>query len=387
MRVLYILHETTMFSGANKSFLNLCNYIQNTDVEPIVVCPDNNGIASFLNSQGITVISTPYTYNIRPKTDSLHNLFLFLPRLIKRKLLNRIAIKKIANNLRHIKPQIIHSNTSVINIGFGIAQKLNIPHITHIREYGDKDHRMYIYGLKKRFSNSLSYAISITHDILNYRGLSNNPRAKVIYNGIISSESIRYNSKKSPFFLYAGRIDKTKGISDLIDAYIEYSKISTNILDLKIAGDYSKESQKTLKDKLQEKINISGIKNKVQWLGECNDINDLMYQTTATIIPSYFEGFGRVMPEAIANGSLVIARNTGGSQEQFDNGLKQTGDEIGLRFNTVIELANILKRVSENDFKSFEITIDKAQQTVRQLYTNEISGKQILDFYNLIING
>lgn len=385
MKVLYILHETTMFSGANKSFLNLCNYIRTTDIEPIVVCPDNNGIASFLKGNGITVITTPYTYDIRPKTDSLQNLLLFLPRLLKRKLLNRIAINKLTNITRPIKPQIIHSNTSVINVGFGIAQKLNIPHITHIREYGDKDHRMHIYGLKKRFSHSLSYAISITRDILNYRGLSDNPRAKVIYNGIIPSKSIRYNPEKSPFFLYAGRIDKTKGIAELIDAYIEYSRISKYILDLKIAGDYSKEYQKILKDKLQEKINISGIRDNVKWLGERNDINDLMFKTTATIIPSYFEGFGRVMPEAIGNGSLVIARNTAGSKEQFDNGLNQTDNEIGLRFNTVVELADILKKISENDFKSFESTINNAQETVRQLYTNEISGEQILEFYKQII--
>ena len=42
------------------------------------------------------------------------------------------------------------------------------------------------------------------------------------------------------------------------------------------------------------------------------------------------------------NHCLVIGRNTAGTKEQFDNGLDQTGEEIGLRFDSDLELKTLM---------------------------------------------
>ena len=53
MKILYILHETTRYSGANKSFINLYTSIIATGISSVVICPDNNGIAKDLKDIGV----------------------------------------------------------------------------------------------------------------------------------------------------------------------------------------------------------------------------------------------------------------------------------------------------------------------------------------------
>lgn len=110
-----------------------------------------------------------------------------------------------------------------------------------------------------------------------------------------------------------------------------------------------------------------------------------MQRAKAIIIPSRFEGFGRVMPEAMAVGCLTIARDTGGTHEQLENGLSVTGKEISLRFTTVNELTERLIQVDGMSKQTVEGYRNRAAQTVEVLYTNDSYGAQVLAFYTEIL--
>lgn len=121
------------------------------------------------------------------------------------------------------------------------------------------------------------------------------------------------------------------------------------------------------------------------------DINNLAYEAAVTVVPSHFEGLGRILPEAMANGSLCIARNTTGSKEQLDNGISLVGREIGLRFDSVSELTDHLVELSNNMIKDsfhmssdYEKMIKDSQIAVRKFFTNEASGRAFLNFYEQI---
>ena len=86
------------------------------------------------------------------------------------------------------------------------------------------------------------------------------------------------------------------------------------------------------------------------------------------------------------NGCLVIGRNSGGTKEQFDNGLKKTGKEIGLRFENIHELEKEMADVCERGVDYYADMIKRAQETVVSLYTVEHNVDQILDLYNKLIN-
>lgn len=385
MRILYVLHETSMFSGSSKSFINMLSCIIDNGVEPILVFPNTLGLANYYRNKGMRIFVIPYTYNIRPNCDNFKDRLLFTYRYLKRKTINKIASNKLTRIAKELEVDIIHSNTSAIDIGFNVAKKLDIKHITHIREYGELDHWMHIYGMKRRFEYKWSYAIAITKGILEYRcPFGDVNRFKVIYNPIVSKNEIRYSKTKKDYFLYVGRIDETKGIVDLIETYIDYVKKNKDIIPLKIAGTINGNCEK-LYSRLTKIIKDSDAEPFIEWLGERNDVADLMYYARATIVPSFFEGFGRVLAEAMANGCLTIGRDTGGTSEQFDNGVRMIGKEIGLRFRNRSELVRHLIDVTHTSPEKYENMIISSQRTIDLLYTKESYSEKITQFYREIM--
>lgn len=383
MKIVYVLSGTEINGGATKSFLNLLNGAIKDGCECLVICPRNNGIYTLLKDKGVETYYLPYRFNISKMNKN--GIFKIIEwfKWKRRQFVNIRTSIQLYSICKSFNPDIIHSNTSVTNIGCLVAKKMGIPHITHFREYGDIDFGMIIHNLKDQINYKQNYNISITQSIAEYRQLPPD-RSKVIYNGICSEDEIRFNENKDSYILYAGRIQKTKGIEDLISAYIIYCKAVKNPLCLKIAGSYASGEGMSIKRESQEIISDAGITDRVEWIGEVDMVKDLMMKATATIVPSLNEGFGRVMPEAMANGSLVIGRDTGGTKEQFDNGIKICGNEIGMRFNNILELASILEEITKKGVMKYYDMIRNSQEVVRQLYTTEKYVMNIMDYYNYI---
>ena len=133
-------------------------------------------------------------------------------------------------------------------------------------------------------------------------------------------------------------------------------------------------------------IKEANIGNNILFLGEIKEVEPVLHNAKAIIIPSCFEGFGRVMPEAMFYGCLVIGRNTGGTKEQMDNGKCLTGKEIAQSFNTEEQLAEQLLTVSTAQAKDFDPIRERAFQTVNTLYTTEAMVENVYQFYQDIID-
>lgn len=109
-----------------------------------------------------------------------------------------------------------------------------------------------------------------------------------------------------------------------------------------------------------------------------------MKGATCLVVPSHSEAFGRVVAEAMFNGCLVVGKDAHGIKEQFDNGLKLTGKEIGLRFKTIKEMTEILKRVTGDTPDLYDETRSSALETVSRLYSEETYVKSVDRFYHKI---
>ncbi len=380
MKIIYILSGTETLGGATKSFLHLLNHVVACGNTPLVITPDKNGIYTILYERGINTIALPYYFNSYPGKKLKSRLACPIKILF-----NWCSALKLKSICKKFKPDIIHSNTTVNNIGYLVAKWMRIPHIWHIREYGDKDFNINIRHINTRLLEPNNYSIAITRDIAHYRNVNGTINNRVIYNGIVTRQSQLTIQPKKKFFLYAGRIEKTKGIEDCINAFISFKTESPNDIQLLIAGNPTKDGE-TIKSLLIEQIKKTGLSTEVLWLGGRNDVSKLMAEALATIIPSKFEGFGRVMPEAMSVGSLVIGRNTGGTKEQFDNGVELTGREIGLRFETIDELKIHMINIIQNGTEPYQQMIHDAFYCVNQLYTIDNYGKQIFEFYKQILN-
>lgn len=329
--------------------------------------------------------------NYRPHTfpngmNTLCDYLLYIPRLVGRLYLNRRASAQLTEILKRLRPDIIHTNVSVINIGYNAARALHIPHIYHIREYGDKDFGLHYIPSHRRLEHELdqagSYSICITGDIQHHHHQDGKQTSRVIYNGIKDKQDTIPTQHGRDYFFFAGRIEPAKGLDLLIEAYTLYARQAAHVMPLFVAGgSLNPEYAESMKELARD----NGIDNHISWLGERTDINSLMNGAAATIIPSRFEGFGRVMPEAMFNGCLVIGRNTGGTKEQMDNGVNITGGEIALRFNTPDELASRLLDVSTGSQDCFDAYRDRAFRAVNTLYTTEAHADGVYNMYKEIL--
>lgn len=380
MKVLYVLSGTTRFGGASKAFIHLIEGLIPKGVNIFVLCPDHNGIYEDLVSMGVSVKIAPVSFSEWPPYSSFTDILLFIPRLFYHGLRIIISYFVLLRWAELVKPDIIHTNISLVDIGFRVSRKLRIPHVWHLREYNNDgfciapSYKSFLHKLSSPFN----YNIAITKGVYEYYSLRD-LNSIVIYDGVLSVHDIRLSNEKKGYYLYAGRLEPSKGIEDCLEAFkLFVSKIKDNSVSLLVAGDSNSSSyMEWLKAKCEG--------YPVVFLGMRTDISDLMYYANAVIVPSYTEGFGFVSAESMFNGTLLVGRNTTGIKEQMDNGLCLVGREISLRFSNTQGLYQRLCEIHNNGLSYYREMVIDSQDVVKSLYTKEVHSDKVFDYYNRIL--
>ena len=390
MKVLYIASGTGMAGGATKSLISMICQVQAHGVEIEVICPDANGLTQWLRERGIPVHVVRFRSVNLPSFRTALDLIKWIPRFAYYSWINirgRAAVKRIAKSCA---PDIIHENSSVIDVGYHAAKSIGVPDVIHIREFGPSESNTTVRGRQSRLKDKDVFSIPITKALSTHLQQQSNPKATQIYDGIVQASDFRFDERKKNWFLYAGRIERAKGIGDLLEAYVEYAQAVKSPIPLYVCGGCSNPAYL---EKLKSFLAANGAEDKVVWLGERTDIADFMAQTVATVMPSRCEGLGRVMPEAMANGSLCVVRNITGTKEQLDNGIQYTGAPIAIAYETKKQLVQALVDITDkvttgNAFapgSEFRKMIERSQDAVREFFTEEGSGDKVYDFYNKIL--
>ncbi|WP_144511016.1 glycosyltransferase [Bacillus sp. FJAT-22090] len=163
-----------------------------------------------------------------------------------------------------------------------------------------------------------------------------------------------------PYFAFAGRLQTTKGIYTLIDAFrllVEKYDIH-HTTKLVIAGgdsDCIDFPNKLPKDQ-KLKAAITGLEDKIDFLGAKSQkqLASVFNNATAVVVPSFYESFGMVAAEAQACGCPVIASKVGGLIDVVKNrvtGLHtEKGDENNLAqaMKTVLSNRNYSKKLGRS---------------------------------------
>lgn len=375
MKVLYITNSVGM-GGASVAILNMLPYLIKFGVEPYVLYPEYGEFSSKLNE---LKIKNDILYNpleIYPKIKGIKSFLKFPYSLIKLILSIKKSYLLLCKYVEDFKPDIIHTNVGPIHIGYKVAKKYNIPHVWHIREYQIEDFGMHpfpsLHSYIKKLHDQKNICISITKEIFRHFNLDPQ-KDKVIYDGVINKNNCpTINNKKDNYILFAGRLEDAKGIKSLIKAYNKYRE-SGGKLDLLIAGKGS--STYILEC---NNLVLSQYKENVVFLGERKDVFRLMYNALIFVVPSRNEGFGFITAEAMFNGTIVIGRNSGGTKEQFDNGLEFSGEEIAYRYITDDELVTLLLKL-EKEIDYHKLIM--AQKVVCELYNIETQSQKVFNIY------
>lgn len=375
MKVLYVTNGCHDTGGGTKSLRNIiCSLRGQVDCE-VVFTKLRGEFGRDLERMGIKCHYFGYSTKVYP---SPRKWYLWIKSLAYTCLSWPVAFLQIRKVAKRFKPDIIHTNVGPVDLGYRVAKSLGIPHVWHLREYMDKDfamrpipsYRAYV----KQYLDPDNYCVAITDDIFRHFRLSGN--SVRIYNGVISGEDT-VPKPKSGYYLFAGSLCEAKGDFMLLKAFAEYVRLGGKT-ELWMAGPVSGERERELNDYAVSQ----GIRDKVKFLGYRSDVYSLMERARALVVPSRSEGFGRITAEAMYNHCLVIGRNTGGTKEQFDNGLSLTGSEIGIRFDEDGQLPHILL---EEENKDREEMISRAYRTVMQLYTVKGNAEAVLAYYRRIL--
>ncbi len=136
-----------------------------------------------------------------------------------------------------------------------------------------------------------------------------------------------WNSHSRPYFLYVGRLQRIKGLDDVIPVFREDLGA-----DLLIAGTGTHEAELRRLAGESERIKFLGWRNEAELAGLYRD-------ATALIVPSRgFETFGMILTEAFQQGTPVLARRIG----PFPEIVGQAG--AGLLFDSPDELREGVRR-------------------------------------------
>ena len=152
------------------------------------------------------------------------------------------------------------------------------------------------------------------------------PKSKVltVYNPIPTEEPDEYHSRDPRTILYLGRLNRAKGVYDLLRAMPAVLAENPDA-QLLLCGDGAEIETRNLIDRLK-------LHQNVQMLGWVNNERKaiLLRSSTVFVLPSYSEGLPMSMLEAIASGLPVIVTRVGGIPEvitdQVEGSLVDPGD-------------------------------------------------------------
>jgi len=173
---------------------------------------------------------------------------------------------------------------------------------------------------------------------------------------------------ETPYFLFVGRLEKIKGLQELVPLFRRYEKAQLWIVGV---GEY----EPVLRRMAQESSNI-------KFLGyqSGEQLRILYRQAVATIVPSlWYEVFGLVILEAFANGTPVIVRNRGGMPKI----IKESGG--GFIFDTEKELVKAMDQLLGDQSLRQEVG-RRGYETLRQKWSPDVYIQRYLDLIGQIMH-
>ena len=192
MKILYIFSDRAM-SGAAKSMLTLIQGVKNRGHEVYAVLPygPEMDLADMLIDLHIEYMTVPIGfYAYPPKVNKIFLWWLWVKKFVLWQCNHHKGVRELIKIIKTYNIEIVHTSVGPVHCGYEASKCCNIPHVWHIREYGDLDFHLLPFPSKKTFRNKLrnSNVICITKALLSYNGLDNYKKATTIYNGVNSIE-------------------------------------------------------------------------------------------------------------------------------------------------------------------------------------------------------
>lgn len=377
MNVLYISHEDDKY-GAARSLQSLYTNMYKYKVTPFILTMKENGynkIARKYNIQNFIVKYYRSTISINTKVVKR------IAKYFRYKVGNHFACKKILSIIDTYKIDIVHINSSVIDIGIYLKKHRNIKLIWHIREFLDLDFNQTYYN-NNQIAEMNRYAdayVFISNTIKKYwiaKGLSN--RGIVIYNGLdikkYKPPKEKYTFKERINIAFTGSITPNKGQYQLINALGLLPLEVVKNIRVSFFGSGSQEYIAHLK----ASVNDLNLQDNIKFEGYVTNVAERLKEYDLGIVASMAEGFGRVTIEYMLSGVLVIASDTGANTELIED--KETGllfkynnaEDLSKKIIWIVNHKDEINRIKNKayDYAALNFSEEKYVSSIVNCYRN-----------------
>ncbi len=374
MKILFVSNTNSLY-GANRSMLELIKYLRAMGDDVAVLLPKNGGITDELDKIGCEYHAEKYNICVRI---GRHNALRYF--------LNIGVYFRLLPKLRSSHIDLIHTNTSVLDIGACLAYALKVPHVWHVREMLEHYNMKYVLPRwNKRLrekSDSIIYISQFLRE--NARKHYAEKYTHVIYNGFdITENTIRKRNGINPAMpinlLVCGMITENKGQAEAIEATRILVKERGLAVNLHLAGGGGCEQYVEM---LQQRIREDGIEDHIHFLGFQKDLTPIRQNADIALQCSKLEGMGRVTVESMLAGIIVVGAASGATRELITDGENGYLYEPG----NCTDLADKIEYIVNHPEEKIQIE-NRALESARDKFNSVSINEQVRMLYKELLHG
>jgi glycosyltransferase involved in cell wall biosynthesis len=314
------------------------------------------------------------------------------PFFIKLFLLIRAQLR-LLRVIRKIRPDIIHAYLPLTNFMGSLAGRIsNVPMIVTSRRalgtHQDRNRGWRIFDMASfRFSHYVTVNSKAVGNDTIKRDKGDGSRIRLIYNGLELDkfccpnrnkrqirESLHLDPDKKIVITVANLIPY-KGHAELLEATAAVTKSFPDSLFLLVG------ENRGIQTDLEKLARELGIVKHVNFMGQRNDIPDLLAASDISVLPSHEEGFSNVVLESMAAGLPVVATRVGGNPEAIIDGatgwLVTPGkpEELAMKIMDMLEDPEKAEKWGEAGRRRVEqnFSCSKMVAEHKKLYTGSLS--------------
>ena len=331
MRVLYVSH-TAVVSGAERSLLDLFDALGNS-VEPLLAAP--RGVLSELaRRRGIEttpILGTAGSLRLHP----LHT-----PRALVEMALAGRQVRRAA--ARH-GAELVHANSIRAGLALALARSRGTPTVVHVRDCLPPS-AVSRATLRTIAASASTVVANSRYTAASVLAAAPRARAQVVHNAVdlarfdparIDRGAARARlaqtlaapagERERPLLAVVAQLSPWKGQETAIEALAELRALGIDA-ELLLVGAAKFVAAATRFDneayvaRLRGLAARAGVEQRVHWLGERDDVPELMRALDVLLLPSWEEPFGRALIEAMAMEVPVVATSVGGPPEIVRDG-------------------------------------------------------------------
>lgn len=343
MKNVLFIHSSAEMYGSDRSLLYLASNMNKEKFGVHVLLPTDGPLVEEMKKLSGVTVDIFEVAVLRRKNLSVKGMCQYAKDF-------SASCRYIKKYIKEHNIDVVYTNTAVVFPGGVAAKKMHVKSVWHIREI-----------IKSNFENKVvSFMVDRYSDVIIANSAATgraickkDDKVKIVYNAVVdkTDRALPVKAEGQDWVIgMAGRINRWKGQKLFVDAAELVLKKVPNAC-FKIAG-AAYQGEEYLEDDLKTYIADKGLTDKVQLLGQVNDMDGFYSNLDVFVLPSIQpEPFGLVVLEAMEWAVPVVATNHGGPVEILNDGK----DGYLVSYESPEEMADRIVKLLTDDACRMEI--------------------------------